>query len=322
MKKFLILWLNQYWYRTKKPCFLLRPLAWVYFFCQQIDKLIKKPQKTRLPVIVVGNLTVGGTGKTPIVLAIYEYLTMQGKRVGIITRAYKNKLHNDVYLVQKHDLASKIGDEAAMLAQKITAPIVISTNRAQAAEFLAQHDLCDIIISDDGLQHYSLASKINIAVIDGARGFGNQSLLPIGPLREHKSRLNSVDFILINGPISPQLSKQLNNYQEKTYSFVIKAQPLPPLERPVAAFAGIGNPENFFRTLREQNLEFKAYPFPDHHQYAQKDFEITENSIIMTEKDAIKCHAINHKKIYALAIEASIPDSFWQSFLKCMSLPS
>ena len=319
MQKQLTHWINQYWYQKKAPHWFFKPLAWLYSLGQMIDKKTQTVHPSPLPVIVVGNLSVGGTGKTPVVIALATFLKEKGYRVGIVTRGYKNQLTCFPHLVKDTDDATIIGDEAALLSQKTKLPIVISPNRKDAVEYLYQHQLCDMVISDDGLQHYAMARKLEIVVIDGMRGFGNGALLPIGPLREPLNRLKSVDFILINGKPNPSLQEKLQAFQDKTFIMEMQSLPLPPLPEPIAAFAGIGHPERFFQTLRDLNITFTPYPFPDHHHYVTKDFDIPESCIIMTEKDAIKCQDIYHKPLYVLAIEAKLPDVFWGKFLNFMS---
>lgn len=322
MKKKLNHWLNQYWYREKKPSSVLKPLAWAYQIGQKWDRYSKPKCHAPLPVIVVGNLTVGGTGKTPIVIAICQYLKQQGLRVGVVTRGYRNQLTKFPHLVQAQDDASLIGDEAALIAEKAQVPVVIAPKRNDAIAYLHQHQLCDWVISDDGLQHYSMARQLEIVVIDGHRGFGNGALLPIGPLRESVQKLSQVDFILINGKTSKSLEKSLEPYADKTFAIELEKQPIQPHPLPqssVAAFAGIGHPERFFNTLRELNIQHQAYIFPDHHRYEKKDFDIKESCIIMTEKDAIKCRRFNNKPIYYLPITAQLPSDFWEKLLISMS---
>ncbi len=323
MKNKLIQWLNQYWYREKKPSWWLQPLAFCYQMIQTWDKHRQLAIHSPLPVLVVGNLTVGGTGKTPVVIAICHYLQQQGIRVGVVTRGYKNQLSDFPYLVKVNDDASLIGDEAALIAQKTQVPVVIAPKRNQAIEYLHQHQLCDWIISDDGLQHYAMARHLEIIVIDGTRGFGNGALLPIGPLRESLGRLAQADFILINGTPSPSLKDSLQVYADKTYLMQLEPEAIMPEDLPqetIAAFAGIGHPERFFKTLRDLNIQHQAYSFPDHHRFVKKDFDIPESCIIMTEKDAIKCRQFHEKPIYYLPISANIPSNFWEKILNSMSL--
>lgn len=324
MKKILTHWLNNLWYQPKAPqwgwC-----LSEVYGLLQKSHAKWIKPQKSLLPVIVVGNLSVGGTGKTPVVIAIAKQLSAMGIRVGIITRGYKSQNRKTPYLVTAMDDAKDVGDEALLIARKTKLPVVISAKRYQALRFLHQHQQCDVVLSDDGLQHYALPRALEIVVIDGERGFGNHELLPMGPLREPLSRLEKVDFIVVNGEMSDSLRKSLEKHQAKTFHLSLVAQDIyahsehsmlfNPNEGPFAALAGIGHPERFFKHLKSLNLDIQCYPFPDHHHFEKKDFQVLEKSIIMTEKDAIKCPKVGTKPIFVLPVEAQFQSSFWPFFL-------
>jgi tetraacyldisaccharide 4'-kinase len=320
MKK-LTQWFNQLWYQNPNPAWWMQCFSKVYQLGFYWDKKRKKTIPSPLPVIVVGNLTVGGTGKTPVVIALCQFLQQKGYRVGIVTRGYQHQLSDFPYHVKENDSAQIIGDEAALIAQKTKVPIVIAPQRASAIRYLHEQQLCDIIISDDGLQHHPMGRQLEIVVIDGQRGFGNGFLLPAGPLREPLDKLNAVDLILVNGKPSTALSQKLKPYTHKTFIFELKSQTIevfnktaPNPQEPYAAFAGIGNPERFFNSLRELNIQFSAYSFPDHHRYVKKDFDIPESCIIMTEKDAIKCHAFSQKPILVLPVFAEFPSHFWDVF--------
>lgn len=324
MKK-LTHWFNHLWYGQSPYSHLLRPFSMLYQLGQAWDNKRKKPKPTLLPVIVVGNLSVGGTGKTPIVIALCQFLKHQGYRVGIVTRGYQNQLSSYPHLVKPTDQAELIGDEAALIAYKTQVPVVIAAERLQAIEYLFNHQLCDIVLSDDGLQHYQMSRNIEIVVIDGQRGFGNGYLLPAGPLREPIARLKAVDFILINGKPCEALQETMETYPEKTFVFELKTQAIEPLfpnhqecKEPYAAFAGIGHPERFFETLRDLNIQYRPYAFSDHHRYRKKDFDIQESCIIMTEKDAIKCQQFQQKPIWVLPVFAEIPPPFWEVFLNSL----
>ena len=313
------------WYHQQKPSALLRLFTQVY---RPINHMLtyhgqkKRPKHFPIPVIVVGNLTVGGTGKTPTVIALYQYFSQQGLKVAIVTRGYKNKLSHFPHQVSKHDNASRIGDEAFLIYQKTKAPIWIAKKRLQALEAIELTQQIDIIISDDGLQHHAMPRAIECVLIDGKRGFGNGYCLPAGPLREDAARLASVDFIIINGNMSTSLEKTLSPYLSKCVVMQLSSQDIYPLngnhpafvknDAPLAAFAGIGHPERFFTSLSENDIMFKPYPFPDHHRFVKKDFDIPESCIIMTEKDAVKCEGLSDKIIYILAIQADLPSTFWQ----------
>jgi tetraacyldisaccharide 4'-kinase len=322
-------WFNQLWYSGTKISWPFAPLSWIYHLGQKIDSYFQKKkqaQGTLVPVIVVGNLTLGGSGKTPLVLAMIDFFQEQGIRVGVVTRGYKSAKLKHPYQVMKGDDAHKIGDEAALIAHKTQAPIMIHPKRQDAVDALNQTQSCEVIISDDGLQHQAMARNLEIVVIDGHRGFGNGHLFPRGPLRESIQRLNEVDLIVINGEPKPELNLILEQYRDKTFIMHLepeKCYPLIPKTQalePMAAFAGIGNPERFFKTLRNLGIKFKPYAFPDHHPYQSKDFDITESSIIMTEKDAIKCLNLSDKPIMVLPVRASLSNQFWQKLRQLLRL--
>jgi len=314
-------WLNELWYTDKMDARIFSPLAKVYaYFQQQSVKRQKSRQgpTPKIPVIVVGNLTVGGSGKTPLVLALIKFFQAQGLRVAVVMRGYKSARLPYPYQVGAQDDANKIGDEACFLFQKSKVTIIIDPKRQRAIDVLHQQNCCDVIISDDGLQHHAMARTFEIVVVDGTRGFGNGCLLPQGPLREPLSRLNEVDMIVINGKANHKLSKQLLPHQNKIIRMQLKPQTPYPLHQDIqdrqslAAFAGIGHPQRFFQTLTTLGLQFKPYVFADHYAYQAKDFEIPESCIIMTEKDAVKCAHIRTKPILVLPVEAELEQGFWQ----------
>lgn len=321
MKSKLTKWFNHFWYNIQYVPFVLKPFSWIYWVAQRLDQLCQSQQRSCMqtpPVIVVGNLTVGGTGKTPFIIALARQMQKAGYHIGIVTRAYGNQLQKYPHLVQPHDEPTQIGDEAALISQKVNAPLVISPNRQKAVEYIATHFCCDFILSDDGLQHYGMPRAMEIVMIDGQRGFGNQQLLPIGPLRQSLSRLKNVDFIVVNGEASPPTQKLLESMKLTASTMRLVPQPIsPPLTRiseKIAAFAGIGNPQRFFQTLNELGIVHTPYPFADHHPFIQKDFEIPETCIIMTEKDAIKYKPCSTKSIHVLPVEACMQDFFWADF--------
>lgn len=266
-----------------------------------------------VPLIVIGNITVGGVGKTPLVIELARRLTDKGIRVGIVSRGYGAQCRQFPYHVQLHDEASWVGDEPLLLAKKTQCPVVIAPHRTAAINYLIQHHQCQIILSDDGLQHYKMGRAIEIAVVDGTRGLGNGLCLPAGPLREPASRLNEVDFIVVNegqweGAYSmhcaPGKLTQVNS------GVMINADSLLGINR---AIAGIGNPQRFYSTLTQLGIKFIAHSYPDHYQFKQKDLKYDTNVIIMTEKDAIKCHSFSTDNMYFLPINAVVDDAFWSA---------
>lgn len=313
--------LYKQWYQQAKPSKLLRMCSAVYSLLQQRQCLKKQASHFPIPVIVVGNLTVGGTGKTPTVIALYEYFMAKGLRAAIVTRGYKNKLQHFPHQVGAEDTAATIGDEALLMYQKTKAPIWLAKKRRQALEAIQQSEQIDIIISDDGLQHYAMPRAIECVLIDGTHGFGNGYCLPAGPLREDISRLKTVDFIIINGQCSPALKKTLSAYLHHCHYMQLDSAEIYPLnpnhppfqkhQHSLAAFAGIGHPDRFFTSLSNDDIRFTPYPFEDHHHFVKKDFDIPETCIIMTEKDAVKCHGLTDKVIYVLPVKAHLPELFW-----------
>ena len=268
--------------------------------------------KSDIPIIIVGNLTIGGTGKTPLVAYIAQELTKLGYKPGLVSRGYGGKFRETLQ-VTKDTPVKQTGDEAQILS-KLNLPFYIDKNRVRAVKTLANNHDCDVIISDDGLQHYNMNRDIEIVVIDGKRRFGNNLTFPAGPLRESKSRLNSVDFVVNNsGPtkdneylmnISP--SKFIHLKTGKSY--LIKDWPM---HKQVHAVAGLGNPGRFFDLLARLGFDITRNSFPDHHNFDEEDLTFLDHlPIIMTEKDASKCRSFNNNKIWYLTIEADVSDKF------------
>jgi tetraacyldisaccharide 4'-kinase len=276
-----------------------------------------------VPVIVVGNLTVGGVGKTPLVMALTAHFKSRNLKVGIVSRGYRSKLRQFPYEVNINDSADLVGDEPLLLAQKTHVPVVIAPKRWQAVDYLIQKHACQVVISDDGLQHTAMGRALEIVVVDGANGFGNGFCLPAGPLREPISRLNSVDFIFIHGDNNTNIL--LDSTCVPKYRMDLQAKYLlhltsglrvaagGNLPTPIAALAGIGRPERFFDSLRALGYVFNAYSFTDHHAFISSDLNFTEPTVLMTEKDAVKCTAFFTDAMYALSVEAQVCPAFWSA---------
>ena len=281
--------------------------------CAWRCKLLHREQ-IGVPVIVVGNITAGGTGKTPLVLWLAQFLAARGKRPGIISRGY-GATRTDPRAVPANGSAADYGDEPCLLAQRAGCPMWVGTDRAATARALrAAHPDVDVIISDDGLQHYRLARDVEIAVIDGASGLGNGWPLPAGPLREPASRLTTVDAVVVNGgdatgafphSIAMQLQgdtfRNLRDPQQTVTAAHFRG-------RQVYAIAGIGNPPRFFAQLQRLGLDCITRAFPDHHAYPAQDLQFTgDHPLVMTEKDAVKCTAFATTRHWALVVNA-VPD--------------
>jgi tetraacyldisaccharide 4'-kinase len=299
--------MNKLWYEKHVLARVLYPFALIYRLVVWVRRLIfVKFYQTvfDVPVVVVGNLTVGGVGKTPLVIALAEHFKIRGLRVGIVSRGYGARIKQFPYQVQLDDIASQVGDEPLLLAQKTQCPVVIAPKRVDAVrDLLEKHDI-DVVISDDGLQHYKLARAIEIVVIDAKRGFGNGFCLPAGPLREPKKRIKNVDFVVVNGDDWPG-AHRMDLMPDKIYPTML------PDNASIAAFAGIGHPERFFDTLTNLGIKHKPYRFSDHHRFVPEDLDVFEEIVVMTEKDAIKCHGFLNKPIYVLPVRAEIKDNFW-----------
>jgi tetraacyldisaccharide 4'-kinase len=320
-------WLNKRWYAPGFSPALLFLLPFTYLFaalvflrrlCYRTGLL--RTMRLPVPVIVIGNLGVGGTGKTPLVLALAEALREQGWHPGIVSRGYGGSLSRDSadsfqVLPDADPLAT--GDEPLLLARRSNLPVWIGRCRASAgAALLAAHPETDCLLCDDGLQHYRLARDLEIVVFD-ERGLGNGWMMPVGPLREPASRLLRVDLAVSHG--SPPVAK---NLLQKP-CFAMRLEPgncyclANPSERrpaadfrghPLHAVAGIGNPGRFFTTLDRLGLAYTPHPFPDHHPYASEDLVFPPGeSILMTEKDGVKCSRLNLSHAWALPITARIP---------------
>ncbi|MDB9813458.1 lipid A export permease/ATP-binding protein MsbA [Gammaproteobacteria bacterium] len=305
------------WYNKSFWLYLLSPLTFIFSALVRWRKnsYLKNPSKvwiSDIPIVVVGNITMGGTGKTPLVKYIASELKQRGYKPGLVSRGYGGKFSGTLE-VNNESTFKETGDEAQLLS-KLQIPFFIDKDRSRAARTLqAKHD-CDVIISDDGLQHYKMDRKVEIAVIDGVRRLGNGLAFPAGPLREPKGRLKEVDFIVNNGgpteadeilmTLSPAKFVHLNS--GKSYSIDNW-----PMHKQVHAVAGVGNPNRFFDLLLRLGFEFDKTPFPDHHKYNKRDLYYLDHlPILMTEKDAAKCKHFNNSKIWYLSIEAKIESQF------------
>ncbi|MCX7120952.1 MAG: tetraacyldisaccharide 4'-kinase [Gammaproteobacteria bacterium] len=323
--------IDKFWYRKNSFAYLLFPLSLMYqlvisirYFLYKIK--LFKTNSVRIPVIIVGNITVGGTGKTPLVIAIVTALKNQGFHPGIISRGYggKSKIWPQSVTVNSDPIL--VGDEAVLMAKKTNMPIAVGPNRFDDAQKLIELG-CNVIVSDDGLQHYALARDIEIAVVDATRGWGNGFCLPAGPLREPKKRLKSVDFVVVNGSGSHRV-----NANTFTMQFVIDdiininsretlAENCMRIgDKPsIIAIAGIGNPDRFFKGVKDylQNKTLKTKVFPDHHHFIKSDFNFVgqDEIIIMTEKDAVKCVSFVDERFYVARGHAEVDDQLLQSII-------
>ena len=324
-------WLEKIWYDPSKANSLSRklltPLSYAY---SGINKLQRKIQTKKLPqlacpVIVVGNISVGGTGKTPLTIHIINLLKQAGYHPAIITRGYGGKATSWPQAVSSQSDPYLVGDEAVQMASSTGVPVYAGANRLESIDLLLKQHSCDVIVSDDGMQHYKLPRDIEIAVIDGKRQLGNGKCLPAGPLREPPERLKTCDFIVMNNS-----TMAINNSDETRYFEMalkgktlinlstLETKPLSDLKgETIQALTGIGNPQRFYNSLTDEGIKVIENTYPDHYAFEAFDLNFDEAStVIMTEKDAVKCKPLldnkpeSSKQYWCLPVTATLPNEF------------
>lgn len=273
----------------------------------------KPVYRSSLPVVVVGNITAGGNGKTPMVIWLVEQLTALGFKPGIVSRGYGAKAPHYPFRVDENSSTAHCGDEPKLIFERTGAPVVVDPVRAQAVQELEKQNV-DVIITDDGLQHYALDRAFEIVVVDGQRRFGNESLIPLGPLREPLSRLNEVDLIVVNGSQAKSEREKVFQLEPDCAVNLRSGEKMPVHELgSLAAFAGIGHPPRFFATLKHLGANVLcAQGFADH-----KEFELSQlialeegvDNVIMTEKDAVKCRHFARENWWYLPVSAHFSDN-------------
>lgn len=314
-------WFQKQWTRYTVWHILLIPVSWLFLLISLLRRALYRvgclsTQQLPVPVIVVGNINVGGTGKTPLVIWLAEQLKLAGYHTGIISRGYGGSA-KQVREVSAHNLPTEVGDEPVLIAKRTNSPVFVNANRIEAAKaLLTAHPECNIIISDDGLQHYRLHRDVEIVVVDGAKGFGNQALLPAGPLREPVSRLLSIDALVINGAQTfnsdalPDARFQMQLESGAFYNLLDPAQQCDAntfYNKQVIAIAGIGNPTRFFLQLQNLGVHFQPHAYADHHAFTAQDFQsFNADIVLMTEKDAVKCQAFAQPNFWVLPVDAVI----------------
>lgn len=313
--------LQRHWYQpgTPPPWWTL-PLAALYGVATGLRRNLYrhgwlKVVRLPVPVIVVGNLTVGGAGKTPLVIALVEALRARGFEPGVVSRGYGGTARSPSLLDANPDPA-QVGDEPALIRLRTGAPVAVGANRPAAARLLLDQDV-DVIVADDGLQHHALSRDIEICVVDGARRYGNACLLPAGPLRESLTRLQSVDFIVGNGGVAQrnEVPMRLIVGDARAIAEPARVRALADFARSrVHAVAGIGHPGRFFDALRACGIEVSEHPYPDHHRFTRADLDFNDGlPILMTEKDAIKCRAFATADCWSVPVSAELPASFFDA---------
>ena len=296
---------------------LLLPLNFIFWLLSNFRRIgyeckLLPSYKVSKPVIVVGNIGIGGNGKTPLVLWLIKLCQAQGLNPGVISRGYGGKPPHMPYILNERSIVEETGDESLMIYRRTKVPICVGTDRIKSANALIQQG-CDIIIADDGLQHYRLQRDIEFIVIDGKRRFGNERLLPAGPLREGLWRLNTVDYVINNGnkPLVNEIPMTLEPacLVNCATGQVIDSRLLRESSSAVSAVAGIGSPDRFFATVRTLGFTIrKQHGFVDHHDYREEDFSAFSQDLplLMTEKDAVKCYGFAKDNWY-VPVDAHLP---------------
>jgi len=310
--------LDNYWYSRSPLLVLLTPLSLLFRILVRVRreayrKGLLRSHRIAAPVIVVGNISIGGTGKTPLVAWLACYLREQGFKPGIIARGYGGRATSWPQQVRADSDPAVVGDEAVMLAGITGCPMSVAPDRVVAAEALIKYNDCDLVISDDGLQHYALQRDIEIIVIDGVRRFGIGFMLPAGPLREPVSRLQEADLVVVNGiggpgeyPMKLKAGDAHNLQDERVTKKLSDFR-----DCKVHAVAGIGNPERFFQFLRQVLRLVEAHAFPDHYRYRARDIRFDDDApVLMTEKDAVKCRRFASGNEWFVPVSAEMSRDF------------
>lgn len=308
--------LDYYWYNKSFITLVLLPVSWLFCSVAIIRRLlyrfgVLKVYQLPVPVIIVGNISVGGTGKTPLVTWLVDVLRENGYTPGIVSRGYGGQATHWPQQVRMDSDPRMVGDEAVLLSRRCACPMAVGPDRVEAAEALLEYTDCDIIVADDGLQHYALGRDAEIAVVDGVRRFGNQHCLPAGPLREPLSRLQTVDAVVTNGV--PGVREYGMDLQPGTLRNLRVAEKRATLDsfagQTVHAVAGIGNPDRFFHQLEAHGMTVIEHAFDDHHPFNRDDIIFDDElPVLMTEKDAVKCQEFSTAQHWCVPVDAKVDE--------------
>ena len=311
----------RWWYRRNILSYLLWPFSLLWQCGMALRHSLYKhgifsTTHFPVPVIVVGNLTVGGNGKTPVIIALVELLKEMGFKPGIVSRGYGGALKKGAYLVTATSNATLVGDEPLLLARRLNCPVAIGAKRVEAVNILLAHHDCDVVLSDDGLQHLAMGRAMELIIVDGQRQFGNGFCLPAGPLRESVERLRTTPWVIYHS-VDP-IYEQRFFLQPYCFRSVTK----PTLTRSLQAFAdetvevivAIGYPQRFLDALQALQIKIMAKIFRDHHVYSEAELAFYKNkTVIMTEKDAVKCSTFNLSDAWYLEVSAVLSEALHSS---------
>ncbi len=307
----------KHWNTLNTLSILLLPVTYLFCALVTLRRLLYKigffrSWKAPVPVIVVGNISVGGTGKTPVVIALVDYLIQLGYKPGVVSRGYGGHYNKGALLLSAQTTPNEAGDEAVMVYKRTGSPVCVDRNRTRAIYTLLANKVCNVVISDDGLQHYAMRRDMELIVVDEKKLHGNQHCLPSGPLREPVSRLKHADFVLMNRQnpkndgksftLTPTKFISLDTNESREIDAFMHTR--------VHAVAGTASPERFFNTLNTLGIKITQHVFQDHFAYTPKDFiNMKEYPIIMTEKDSVKCHDFGLENAWFLSVSTILPES-------------
>lgn len=318
-------WLQHHWYHTTRLQWILVPVSMIFRALVAIRRVMYRDgaltsYRLLQPVIVVGNISVGGTGKTPLTLVLAQQLVDRGWHPLIISRGYGGTSRRPRYVGATSD-AQQVGDEPLLMARRNICPVWIGKDRVATAHAALQaHPQCDVVLCDDGLQHYRLQRDFEIAVVDVERGFGNGRMLPAGPLREPVSRLETVDAAVMNGGDSAEGLYAMRLCGDVFYNLLDPTRQATPADFQKMnnhAVAGIGHPQRFFQHLESLGISFTPHAFPDHHPYSATELAYKDcDAILLTEKDAVKCTAFADARYWMLRVDARIDPALIDKILR------
>ena len=324
--------LDHYWYSQNLVAWSLLPLSWLFCIVVMLRRLLYAngllpSYSLPVPVVIVGNISVGGTGKTPLLISLCDFLVHNGFKPGVVSRGYGAAVSGE-YSVGVNDNAADCGDEPVLIRQRTGRPVIIGTDRVAAARKLLAENDCDVILSDDGMQHYRLERDIEIAVVDTQRKYGNGYCLPAGPLREPRSRLDEANMVVYHGNPREKYHFTLEFGDVANVATGEKRKLSSFSNSTVHAVAGIGHPWRFFNQLRSEGLDVIGQAFPDHHVYTTGDIEFKDDSpILMTEKDAVKCRNLQPAansggtiaNVWAVPVSAKISDQLGSELIELLT---
>jgi len=313
---------------------LLWPLSLLFQLITKLRRLVQQsssaPDYLKIPLIVVGNISVGGTGKTPLLISLVKQLQQEGFKPGIISRGYGGNAPSYPFAVDEYSNVQESGDEALLIAEKTSCPMYVGPDRCAALQALLDAEDVDVVLSDDGLQHYKLYRDVEIVVVDGQRLFSNGFCLPAGPLRESVARLSEVDEVVLNGQLAsslPQLESASTMQLEPRFLVnLVNGEKRPFSGAPfnmgnkLQAVSALGNPQRFYDLLERLPYQIKTFSFPDHHAFTAADFEQADidphQPVVMTEKDAVKCREFAKANFWYLSVEVTLESEFSERIVK------